>query len=86
MTPEHKELARHALGLPNSRRKSYRNHFVAGPGHIDFDHWREMVANGDAKEYAPSALTGGDHCFTLTKQGAESALLAGEKLNKEDFK
>ena len=29
------ELARHALGLPNKMRMSYRNRFVAGHGHVD---------------------------------------------------
>ncbi len=30
LTPKQRELARHALGLPNKMRMSYRNRFVAG--------------------------------------------------------
>lgn len=86
MTPEQKELARHALGLPNTKRTSYRNHFVAEEGHVDFDNWRGMVAAGNAKEHGPRAMFGGDYCFTLTKQGAELALEPRERLDKKSFK
>ena len=85
MTPEQIELARHALGLPNSRRQSYRNHFVAGEGHSDHTDWCEMVANGYAKSRNGSQLTGGDPVFWLTRTGAEKALKRGERLCPEDF-
>ena len=79
-----RDLARHALGLPNKARKSYRNHFVCGPGHDDFDNWVAMVAEGAAKRRAGSALTGGDDLFRLTRGGAEAALNKGERLDAED--
>lgn len=85
MTPDQIELARHALGLPNRRRCSYRNHFVAGPGYSDFDNWTAMVATGDARTRAGNPLTGGDPLFWLTRQGAENALRRGERLDPEDF-
>lgn len=59
MTPEQVELARHALGLPNASGQSYRNHFVCGPGHSDFDNWQAMVATGEARARGPSRLFGG---------------------------
>lgn len=79
------DLARHALGLPNRKRRSYRNRFVAGPGHSDYDDWQAMVERGDARRRAGSALTGGDELFWLTRQGAQAALKRGEKLCPEDF-
>ncbi|MDI9847337.1 hypothetical protein QM467_04590 [Rhodoblastus sp. 17X3] len=85
MSPEQRELARHALGLPNPRRKSYRNHFVTGPGGDDYAIWMAMVGEGYARRRAGNELTGGDDLFTLTQTGAEAALNAHEKLDAEDF-
>lgn len=81
MTPEQRDLARHALGLPNSKRKSYRNHFVTGAGSLDYDHWQAMVAAGDATRRDGNELTGGDDLFRLTRQGAEAARNRGESLD-----
>jgi hypothetical protein len=86
MTPEQIDLARHALGLPNARRRSYRNHFVTGPGTADYEHWKAMVSAGLATRHPPSQITGGDDWFRLTHEGALQALRAGERLDAEDFK
>lgn len=80
-----RELARHALGLPNKRRLSYRNHFVAGLGHSDYDVWFAMVEAKAARMRSGNALTGGDPVFWLTTEGAQAALNRGEKLDPEDF-
>lgn len=86
MTPAQKELARHALGLPNRQRKSYRNRFVAGNGHPDYLDWLVMVEDGNAERRGGKALPyGGDDFFWLTRKGAEAALEPGEKLCPEDF-
>lgn len=85
MTPEQIELARHALGLPNKRRQSYRNHFVAGEGHSDYVAWCDMVEKGLARGKKGSQLTGGDPVFWLTRLGAERVLRKGERLCPEDF-
>lgn len=34
-TPQQVRLLQHTLGLSEHQRRSYRNHFVAGPGHHD---------------------------------------------------
>jgi hypothetical protein len=86
MTPEQIELARHALGLPNKSRKSYRNHFVAGEGHTDYVAWCDMVEKGFARGRKGSQLTGGDPVFWLTIAGASRALRRGENLDMDDFK
>lgn len=86
MSPEQRRLARHALGLTDSRRKvSYRNHFVTGEGSTDYEAWKAMVAAGHATRRAGNALTGGDDLFRLTRTGAQLALNRGEKLCPEDF-
>lgn len=84
MTPRQVELARHALGLPNSRRQSYRNHYVVDSG-ADFDAWQELVAAGMARSRKGNELTGGMTLFWLTKDGATAALKKGERLDPEDF-
>lgn len=81
MTTRQKELARHALGLPNSKRCSYRNRFCCSgtnPG------WAEMVENGFAKWEAsePGQRHG---TFAMTQRGALLALKKGEWLDQEDF-
>lgn len=80
MTPRQIELARHALGLPNRTKQSYRNRFVASAGHGDFADWEAMVAEGVAKRD-----DGPTFCFWLTLEGAHNALLKGERLDLEDF-
>lgn len=85
MSPAQIDLARHALGLPNRARKSYRNHFVAGPGCSDFNNWEAMVAAGYAVKRKGGSLSGGDPIFFLTRSGADLALEAGERLDPEDF-
>jgi hypothetical protein len=83
MTETQRELARHALGLGNGRVRSYRNHFVTGPGSTDHPHWLAMVEAGYATRRAGSELTGGDDLFMLTNAGAEEALDPGELLDRE---
>lgn len=85
MTPEQIELARHALGLPNRQRKSYRNRFVAGPGHGDYMQWVQMVVSGIAEQHTVLGLAGGADLFVLTTVGASMALRPREKLDREDF-
>lgn len=80
MSPEQRKLARHALGLPNERKKSYRNRFIASGGNPV---WDAMVTVGDACE----VRSGGSRSVTyyLTKAGAMAALDPKEKLDSEDF-
>ena len=85
MTEKQRELARHALGLPNKTRTSYRNHFCAGAEHSDYPEWVAMVEQGDAIHREGSVLSGGDDWFWLTDKGAMAALLPREKLSTEDF-
>src|SRR5579872_5970530 len=86
MTTKQRELARHALGLPNKMRMSYRNRFVAGDGHDDHADWMQMVAEGNAEMCDRSRIPfGGDDLFWLTEAGARQALNPREKLDREDF-
>ena len=86
MTTKQRELARHALGLGNGSKQTYRNHFVAGPGHPDYEDWLAMETSGLAKRRTGSPISGGDDIFWLTKIGAELALDRSESLHPEDFR
>lgn len=78
-------LARHALGLPNGARKSYRNYFVTGADSTDHPDWEAMVASGAAVRRGPLEIFGDDYCYHLTRSGADAALQEGESLCGEDF-
>jgi len=80
MGPEQRRLARHALGLPNRYRRSYRNRFLSGGECSD---WRAMEAAGHAESGKPDEH--GRIWFWLTRAGAEAALDPGERLCREDF-
>ncbi len=83
MTPEQRELARHALGLPNKKKTSYRNHFCTGPGTTDFPHWEAMVEQGDAiRRTGPH--WGRDNMYYLTLRAALEAREPNEHLSRED--
>ena len=83
MTPKQRKLARHALGLPNRTKRSYRNRFRASYVPGDYDHWDKM---GDAGLAIKStAIYEGSVAFWLTEKGAKLALETGESLCPEDF-
>ena len=85
MTDDLRELARHALGLPNDLPRSYRNRFVTGPGG-DGHAWDRLVTAGLAKKRSGETLPfGGSDFYWLTREGAVSALEPGETLCPEDF-
>lgn len=66
------EVLQHAMGLDQYGRGSeYRNHYVAGPGHHNFDTCRSLTERGLMTDHGTSPLYGGDHCFTVTPAGRE---------------
>jgi len=82
LTAEERRVARHALGLPNLNRESYRNRYSASLGNPAEARWRGMVERGIAE------LTSVDRTmahFALTRSGALAALDKGERLDREDF-
>lgn len=81
LTPSERDLARHALGLPNSRRRSYRNRYFAPPGSESHVIWSALVARG----LAEMSRRPRNDFFCLTRVGAEAALEPGETLDPEDF-
>ncbi len=80
-----REMARHALGLPNKKRTSYRNRYVTDREGADGRVWMRMVEKGAATVRAGSPLTGGDDFFRLTPAGGRAALNSPERLCAEDF-
>lgn len=82
---KYKELTRHTLGLPNDRKRSYRNHYLAGDNSNEFRLWTDLVRNKLA-ESNKSALWGSHSTmFRLTYEGAALSLEKGEQLCEEDF-
>lgn len=84
LTDYETDLARHALGLPNKQRRSYRNRFVAGPGHADFLAWEGLVSVGLAVKRKWSLIPETESVYMLTRAGAEAALMPRESLDTED--
>jgi hypothetical protein len=79
MSPNQIKLARHALGLGNGRKVSYRNSFVAAPGHWDYDDWIAMTRAGHAVRIDGSTVPfGGDDLFRMTRAGADLVRLPDE--------
>lgn len=88
MTPAQKKMARHALGLPNNNKRSYRNRFIIRTGGTNWWTWSTMVKNGDAMRHRFEARARkGPHqwCFSLTLKGAWAAIEDNEALDREDF-
>lgn len=83
LTPHQRDLARHALGLPNKKNLSYRNYFV---GSNDDPHWIGLVEAGLATKRSHAALLHDDDVyFHLTSAGALAVIEPREKLSPEDF-
>lgn len=83
-----RELARHALGLPNRMTISYRNRYFAGPGHAAYGDWCAMEEMGAAQRVKEMQMRVGAQKsahFEMTLAGAEAALNKGECLDPEDF-
>lgn len=85
LSSQQQVLARHALGLPNKYRKSYRNRYVVGCLSETYKLWGEMVTAGMAEEYPMEGSSIGQVMFCLTRPGAEAVLKRGERLCAEDF-
>ena len=83
MTAKQIEMARHALGLPNKKNTTYRNHFCIPPGSEGYEDWEQLVADGMAVKAIGGAGWSGDF-FYLTLTGAKAVLQTKEHLSRED--
>lgn len=83
MTEIQVALARHALGLPNKKNATYRNHYCIEPGCPEYESWEELVANGLAVKATGGQNWSGDF-FYLTLDGAKAVLLPKEHISRED--
>ncbi len=66
----------HALGLGEYKHEPYRNHFVAGAGHLDVPELDGLVERGlmSKREPAPGWLPGGSIVYVVTDAGRALAL------------
>lgn len=69
MSPAQRNLARHALGLPNERNCSYRNRYVVSTGVPAYVDWCELVKIGAASRAPGEGLRKGREMFALTYEG-----------------
>ncbi len=83
MNTNQREMARHALGFPNKKNESYRNHFCIGPGGDGYEDWLDLVSKGLAVRRT-SQHHGGDDLFYLTLTGALMVRTDKEHLSSED--
>ena len=64
-------ILQHALGVDSfGRGEMYRNHFVAGPGHSDFDTCMKATHDGLLAHRENEHVVGG-HIFTVTLSGKQ---------------
>lgn len=69
-TPGQLGILRHALGLKDDGSgRSYRNHFVTGPGSDDYSDCEALVSTGSMTKHLGSQLTGGDPFYRVTVAG-----------------
>ena len=74
-TPQQVRLLQHTLGLSEHQRRSYRNHFVAGPGHHDMPDLESLEIQGlMARVRTPAFCEERDIVFVTTTAGAALAL------------
>jgi hypothetical protein len=85
VTPLQRTLGRHALGLRDDNKRSYRNSFVTGPKNANYGVLMRMVEDGVATRERFGAHPENRYVFHLTKVGAEQCLDPGESLSTEDF-
>lgn len=65
-------ILQHALGLNQyGEGKSYRHHFVTGPGSVDYDNCCALVQDGLMRNAGRGQITGGDDCFIVTSAGVK---------------
>jgi hypothetical protein len=70
VTAQELHILQHALGLDQyGSGRSYRRHFVTGPGSTDWESCVRLTAMGYMKRGRDGPLTGGDYCFLVTEAG-----------------
>lgn len=75
VTPHMLHLLHHALGLRPDRRESFRNHFLAGPGHHDQADLEALESAGLMKRAkTPVFCADGDVTFVCTDAGKNYAI------------
>lgn len=63
------DILQHSLGVDrHGQGEQYRDHFVAGPGHSDFDTCLDAVSRGLMRHYANPNVVGGN-VFIVTQAG-----------------
>lgn len=85
ITDKQRDLVRHALGLDERHKRTYRNHFVTSPLCDEYKEWADLLNHGLARHNKGSQLSGGDEVFWATKELATFVLKPDEQLS-ENFR
>jgi len=76
MTDEQRHILRHALGLNRGAEAAiegpYRNHFVTGPGSVDYPHCEALVEAGLMRKRAGDEISGGSPVYHVTPAGMQA--------------
>ena len=83
ITPKQRDLMRHALGLPNKKNETYRNHFCLAEGGDGYTDLEDLVTRGLAVKAKGGASWVGDF-FYLTLNGARAVLTPKEHISREE--
>ena len=78
MSERQREMARHALGLPNEKHATYRNHFALHSYSDGYEEWTDLVTRGLATVRNGGAAFDAMHFFYLTPRGVRAVLLPHE--------
>ncbi len=73
-----RDMARHALGLPNKRNLAYRNYYETSEGGQDQFDWQDMV-------YSGLAVQNNETMFHVSLDGIQWALDMHEAIIREDM-
>lgn len=88
LTDKEKAIVLHTLGLSYGGLKSYRNHFVAGPGHYDLPILESLVTKGAMfRGYKPGFLDKDSFVFYVSEEWVDIAeSYVRQKKAEEDAK
>lgn len=67
------QVLQHALGLTRPAARGHRNHFATGGGTEDHAVCVSLTSRGMMERFPPSATSGGDDLFIVTRTGIEYA-------------
>lgn len=83
LSERERESMRHAVGADARRgTDGYRNRYVATAGSQDDVLWQRLVSIGYAVRHGANEITGGDVCYSVTREGCTAIGLSRAATNR----